>query len=892
MSLVSRGCAPIAVNRPKQTGCTVLDSPVPIGTVASRLHRFYAFSNQINSSSEGPDTAERERANTAVASHIFVFHNCGRDNHDKEYAQKFGIRPPILPQPSSCRKSFSMGHLCNKFGLTEIHSSSGQHLYNAIRETRFNPTHTHLPIPNDSEIQPFTNPLLLKELQNPPLVSSSLRHTPDIERWRSARDMFTQYHISRPSGWLSDIQSGDGNASPRGYCRYCHICSIPTLAPTHCSSCGHRLCEKCKCEVSSGTPQAHANFSHPSSPTIARDGSQYASASRTDPEFMERLSQNRNNDRVDTQLHRPFDLRPDTSWRKNEGRGKETTFAGISLISSNHSRMNEEQPEQNRSQSTRPIKKNPFVVKDQEDKKQGTGHPNQKECDDPLCRATHTGHYPFRHSVSCSKHGSEQSRQSLDPGGVSNKPPQAVVGKSNLNESFVPDERDVPHRHHSSGFHSHHHIAEHLSSAIGHNAYDLLEGRKAKVIEPISSKASIKRSPCLQPLTKPKPVTRIGSFQWTQDAVPPGHPGRSGDERQQQFPMTEVATIASNGQPHKTANDETTRNARDTASDEATIHDKQKETQYDLNVSWRDKEPHKLRLVSPTSWLRNPTKTAADATAPLHHVNTKSNEAHGSDHEHVPKITVDDRREHATALSTNAVHKVDTPEERRLPPIRTHNSSSLVAKVPESSHVTPKIQIDRAPSEHKRRYIPVSVSKRREAFEYVQDHTSTASSTMKASHIRKTLPQQEAKDTHLRSNTRLDQEKNATPRLLDARLRRGGTGKSFISTTHGSDQELEPKFFAEHSSEPEIAKPTPIAPPNHECDWKERYLVLTAEIRQLKAEMSTRASLKSSDTLTPRYEQHRDNLDLLGVTVILHSRDRDDIVINTDATRDAGPSNY
>ncbi|KAI0195094.1 hypothetical protein EV127DRAFT_315496, partial [Xylaria flabelliformis] len=87
------------------------------------------------------------------------------------------------------------------------------------------------------------------------------------------------------------------------------------------------------------------------------------------------------------------------------------------------------------------------------------------------------------------------------------------------------------------------------------------------------------------------------------------------------------------------------------------------------------------------------------------------------------------------------------------------------------------------------------------------------------------------------------------------------------------------------SSELEIAKPMPIAPPNHECNWKERYVALTAEIRQLKAEMSARASLMSSDILTPRNEQQRDNLDLLAVTVILHSRDRDDIVINTDVAR-------
>ncbi|KAI1757785.1 hypothetical protein F4782DRAFT_546905 [Xylaria castorea] len=560
-------------------------------------------------------------------------------------------------------------------------------------------------------------------------------------------------------------------------------------------------------------------------------------------------SENLNHDRIDTQLHRPFNVRADTSWRKIEGGEKETPFSGTSTpIGNDHQRINEEQPKQDRGQSTRPIKKNIFIVEDNKDKNQGTDHHvsshpvNRIECGDLTCRSTHTGHYPFQHNVSYSKHGSEQSRQALDPGGNSNWPPQVVVQKSDFDQSLAPEKGDVPHRHHSAGFHSYDHIAEHLSSAVGHNAYDLLEGRNGKGIETVSSKASTKWSPYLQPLTKPKP--------------------------------------------------ETTHKARNSTLEDSTIPTGQKETLNNLNISQRDNKPRKFRLVSTPPWLKNPTKKAADAIAPLHHINTKSSKAHGNDHAYAPNIALDDWTKHSTVRSTSSIRKAEILEERRLPPIRTHNSPSVVAKVPEPSHVTPKIQIDQAPDEHKRRHTPVSVSKRREIFEFVQDHADTASPVKKASHERKTLAHQEAKDKHLHSNTQLGQEENATPRPLDAHLRREGTGQSFISATHKSDQEPEPKYFAEQSSEPEIAKPTPIAPPNHLCDWKERYVALTAEIRQLKAEMSARASLKSSDILTPRYEQHGDNLDLLAVTVILHSRDRDDIVINTDVTRDAGPSNY
>ncbi|KAI0550249.1 hypothetical protein F4679DRAFT_543535 [Xylaria curta] len=487
-----------------------------------------------------------------------------------------------------------------------------------------------------------------------PLASPSLRHTPYIERWRSARDIFTQYDISRPSGWLSDHEglslSGDGNASPRRYCRYCHICSVPTLAPTHCSSCGHRLYERCKCEceVSSGTPRAHANFSH----HPARDGSQYVFGSRVDPKLMQRLSQgkevsrsiseNLNHDSTDIQLHRPFNIRADTSWLKIDKCAKEATLSGIlTPTSSDRRHSNEAQYEQNQDDASNLL---------------------------------------------------------------------SQIKKSNFDESPAREKSDIPHRHHSAGFHSFHHIAKHLSSAVGHNAYGLLNGRK------VSSKAGVKQSPYLRLLTKPKPVTRIDSFQWTQDTVPPGHPDRPGGEMQR-FPLTEAlrGTI---------------------------IPYRQKEMLNDLNLSQQNAQPHKLRLVSTPPWLTKPTKKAADATVPLHHVDMKRNETHCNEHAHVPSIALNDWRGHSAVRRINSIRKADTPEELRLLLMRTHSSPSIEAKVPGPSHVIPKIKIDPARSEHKRRYTPISVSKRRKIFEAVQDHADTASSVKKASHELETFAHQ------------------------------------------------------------------------------------------------------------------------------------------------------
>jgi hypothetical protein len=98
----------------------------------------------------------------------------------------------------------------------------------------------------------------------------------ELKRRKSARDLFEQYGIARPTGWLSDEEdlslSGDRNASPRRFCRICHVCSALTASPTHCSACGHRLCEQCVCEVSGNSVQGHREFSQQHSPANKRDG--------------------------------------------------------------------------------------------------------------------------------------------------------------------------------------------------------------------------------------------------------------------------------------------------------------------------------------------------------------------------------------------------------------------------------------------------------------------------------------------------------------------------------------------------------------------------------------------------------------------------------------------
>ncbi|KAI0166307.1 hypothetical protein GGR57DRAFT_20858 [Xylariaceae sp. FL1272] len=120
--------------------------------------------------------------------------------------------------------------------------------------------------------------------------------------------------------------------------------------------------------------------------------------------------------------------------------------------------------------------------------------------------------------------------------------------------------------------------------------------------------------------------------------------------------------------------------------------------------------------------------------------------------------------------------------------------------------------------------------------------------------------------------------------LQPVRLHQGSGGA--MASGHDPHTDDEQKMASSFSQryESDIAIPTPIAPSSHECFWRERYLTLTAEIRQLKAEMSTMASNRSADLLS-REEHYDDVSGLRAVTTILHFKDKDDIVVNTDLSQ-------
>jgi hypothetical protein len=776
------------------------------------------------------------------------------------------------------------------------------------------------------------------------------------------------------------------------------------------------------CEVSGCTVQALAKFSHHPSPVIERDGPQGISASGSNPESMHALHrevatahsapQSQNLKRVGIDKHhQPSNFHADLNHQRINEYGKESRSSGVPTQGMNHqSEMDGKQLGQMESQPKRAVKENPFIIRDRLTREQETKP--DVVCDDTVCRATHAGHYPFRHSVSYSKHGSEQRRGTSELKGLSNEPPKAKISSQSGSDVTHLPVIDSTIHHRLVGPQNHYSIAEQLSSASNHDASDLVEERNEKMFEVAASKATIRPNPYLKRLTRPQPVTQINPFQVTQDSISPyheRHPGSLSDERQPHLPAITVATGAPDYGSHNVENDETAFEPMDITSEPAATHYDQREVHDDSNLSWLDDDFPKRQLASTPLGLKDPSKEATGTTARLYHVDTKRQETHEHDPGSYLGVTGDNWKGQLTtpskgqmitpskgqmtipskaqlttsskndnhhaaigkessssmyhAVSDQEVNRVAAPSpptalhvtqhqdmERWPNPRYEHNMqsrnndetsfqgelhsssrgmrdlSSLVAEVPGPPYKVSEKRIAQATPERK---LPlggtISVLKRREPFESELDREDIDSATNKAHHehsdssVRRTCSRQaqyqratssaqgeqaqtlmgkwKAQETHSRPNAQSRRTKDSSLKHLQDHVLQRAPDKA-TAPTITPNLDLEPergetKRCIERSSELEVATPRPIAPLNYECTWKEGYMALAAEIRQLKSEMSTRPSLRQSDITTSSHEEHDhcDDIDLQAVTIVLHLKDKEDIIVNTDLTQDAERSN-
>ncbi|KAH6653859.1 hypothetical protein BKA67DRAFT_262670 [Truncatella angustata] len=121
-------------------------------------------------------------------------------------------------------------------------------------------------------------------------------------------------------------------------------------------------------------------------------------------------------------------------------------------------------------------------------------------------------------------------------------------------------------------------------------------------------------------------------------------------------------------------------------------------------------------------------------------------------------------------------------------------------------------------------------------------------------------------------------------RFLPSQRREQGTAPGDHEATNFTSGRKEALTRVDKRSDLDLHRPSAVPPPNHECSWKDRYMDLTSEVRQLKAEMSTMGRVETEEHGTACEDS---TLGIEGLTIVMHLKNKDDLVINTDLTQES-----
>ncbi|KAM0218828.1 hypothetical protein ACHAQI_001148 [Fusarium lateritium] len=79
-----------------------------------------------------------------------------------------------------------------------------------------------------------------------------------------------------------------------------------------------------------------------------------------------------------------------------------------------------------------------------------------------------------------------------------------------------------------------------------------------------------------------------------------------------------------------------------------------------------------------------------------------------------------------------------------------------------------------------------------------------------------------------------------------------------------------------------IYDPSPVMPYDHMCAWRARYMDLKSQIDQFELESSYPTAERTTEGVGPSCSHPNGDIDIEGLTVVMHLRGKDDLVINTD----------
>ncbi|KAL2693717.1 hypothetical protein Neosp_000280 [[Neocosmospora] mangrovei] len=525
----------------------------------------------------------------------------------------------------------------------------------------------------------------------------------------------------------------------------------------------------------------------------------------------------------------------------------------------------------------------------------------EEKCSDAECRATHAGHHPVRHSIECA------ARRSLK-GQITEDDELEVIDMDEEQEPQRP--KNSPLRstlekridqlyHHAEDLHHSQHIMEHL--AAGTRALDRSQRRRADRKDTLSRMTDHgldipNRSP--------------GDHQLIQDEVT-----SVGEETVEHFLSTDVKapeaveehTLAADPvverdlspRSHLLLNDVRAKVARllkaHSISQDRVIEAKSRPPvsqakPLPLNLGEQEKVSKacaswEQKMISPTKEQSLVTDTHASG----HAAHTALSSKRGP--RQIPPRIEDPEQEvvESNGISSwrKQLRKVtkseDVNRDRQLTPpvVKWRRSLSRIRRTP-NSDVEKKDNClfcypSRSPS-------PKPGEGAAQLAGEVLDCDAThgvagiavESSTprLRVMEVEQSLARKSAENLLEESRHKTQQEVIATREMKST--------KHCKTTSHSSYEETE--------TVTEIHNPKPVIPYNHVCAWRTRYMDLSTEVDQLKSE----ASFRVVDQAT---EQQRDqgvdagvgtsfshkcpDIDIEGLTIVMHMRGKDDLVINT-----------
>lgn len=316
----------------------------------------------------------------------------------------------------------------------------------------------------------------------------------------------------------------------------------------------------------------------------------------------------------------------------------------------------------------------------------------------------------------------------------------------------------------------------------------------------------------------------------------------------------------------------------------------------------------KVRSTSPPVWLKHPTKEPSTIDRRLEFTNARARLRGSEPFEPAPVVkaatSLYDLRGKLKSTTTQPPREIKRAE---IPPFRLRRDRtlspgsssrktaeeerqrSITVNLSESPDEVPRDQQPQVRDESQRRARADSFLEPETEEELVTDSQPTEASPGKdAMSCTPPLPDTQAQgEPEVESETVVESSESDLKSQPEDSVERG--------PEPDSEPEPQPASNAQRVSL-EVYHPDPIMPPNHNCAWREQYNALAAEMIQLKAEIANKEdrgldgddSAAAQDSEEGAGDKQEDGqLGLEGLTIVMHLKGKEDLVINTDL-REAG----